>query len=537
VDTPWAVGRILAPTGEEAAEFDARAIDLFGTPESALMERAGSQAATWIHSCLPHLRGARTLVLAGSGNNGGDALILARCLSLWGWPLRVLHTGGDQADRSLLRGHPIDELKVADLSSPELAQILAEPELVVDGMLGTGAQGAPRGAVLQVIERLQSRIQLRSAASPAPVIVALDVPSGVDAASGATEGSAVRADVTLAFGWPKLGTLLHPGRARAGRLVAVEIGFPPPDPPFEFSVLTTGVVAPNLPRREAVTHKKQVGSLLVVAGSEGMAGAAILAGRAALRSGTGYLRIASAEANRSAVQAALPEAIWVDREDAAALAGALEASDAVAAGPGMGTDSGAAVALRRVLDGAPIPLVLDADALTLLRGGGSGEGSDHVELPTDRSIVLTPHPGEAGRLLGVPTSEIEADRRAALSRLRDRTGAVILLKGTPSLIAGTGRWLDPHGSSDLAAAGMGDVLTGVVGSLMAQRVDGEGAAGLALVLTGLAAQRAGMGAGLQSEDIPDHLPAVMADESGTPGLPSAVPPALPWVTFDLPAAR
>jgi NAD(P)H-hydrate epimerase len=513
------------------------------------MERAGTHAASLVARLVgrdPRVHppepasGARVVVLAGGGDNGGDARIVARCLVAWGHDVRLVETSADERTATLTRGRLTPE-SAASLSDDALASMLGSTDVVVDGMLGTGASGPLRGEVARVA-RILDRVTSSSAGRP--LVVALDVPTGTDADTGAVVDHAVHAAVTVAFGWPKLGTLLHPARANAGRIIAVEIGFPPAGegrvgedddapatadgcPAFSWAALDAGWARSVLPFREMDAHKNVAGPVLIVAGSEGMAGAAVLAGRGALRSGAGYVRIASVASNRAVIQAALPEAVWVDRADPEALGAAIAASRAVVVGPGMGTDAAAADVLGRVL-GARVPTVVDADALTLMaEGDGPWSGSGGGVAPR----VLTPHPGEAARLLGVDTETVQADRLAALERLRQATGAVVLLKGRPSLVAGAHRRLDPSGSSDLATAGVGDVLAGTIGAQIARGAEPEEAACLGLWLTSAAARIAGRRDGLQATDLPDHLPAALAETRAGPRGETSQP----WVTLDLPA--
>lgn len=510
------------PTGSESAEIDSWAISSSGVPSPALMERAGAQAAHLIATALGLPPAGHAIVLAGSGDNGGDARIVARCLGSWGWRVELLETAADPRSATLTRGRLRPE-SVADSDDEHLAARLAAADVLVDGMLGTGASGELRGEVLRAARGVAACVD-----HARPLVVALDVPTGVNADRGDTVPSAIRADATIAFGWPKLGTLLHPGRAHSGRILAVEIGFPPLSeagaPTVTWSMLSAGWASSCLPVRSPDTHKNAAGAVLVVAGSEGMAGAAILAGRAALRTGAGYLRVASVASNRHTIQAALPEAVWVDRSDADELCAALAASGAIVVGPGMGTDDDAGGILTAVLQGG-VPSIVDADALTLLAAGEVA--------PLPPGSVLTPHPGEAARLLGTDAAAVQADRLQAIETLLERFGpeVTVLLKGSPSLVAGAHRRLDPSGSSDLATAGMGDVLAGTIGALIAQGVTSEEAASLGLWLTSAAARAAAKGAGLQSADIPEYLPAARAEtRAGAPA------PHAPWVRCDLAAS-
>jgi NAD(P)H-hydrate epimerase len=370
--------------------------------------------------------------------------------------------------------------------------------------------------------------------APAPV-VALDIPSGADAVTGDTPGPVVQADCTIALGWPKLGSLLHPARAHAGRLVGVEIGFPEPGPDtFRAHAITPAWGDQVRPRRDPDSHKNRAGNVLVLAGRVGMAGAAILSARAAIRSGAGYVRIASVGGNRSLLQEAVPDAVFVDRDDREALAEAAAAASALLIGPGMGTDPEAAGAAQVALDAAPgTPVVMDADALTLLAEATAGPASALAEWTGDREVVLTPHPGEMARLLDQAVPEVMVDRPGRARALAAETGAVILLKGIPSVVGRPDGSLlvDTVGTSDLAAAGMGDALAGSIAALQAQGTPAATAAGLGLLTTGRAAVLADRGAGLSPEEVIGCLPDALREGPGETDLPH------PFVLFDQDPAR
>ncbi|MEZ4415026.1 MAG: NAD(P)H-hydrate dehydratase [Gemmatimonadota bacterium] len=504
---------LAAPTGPEASAFDRWAIEQRGVPQPVLMENAGRSAAQVLSRLFP---AGPVVVVAGTGNNGGDGWVLARTLCAWGRSVQVLTVGSDPGHAALGHGWSIPS---ASSEAGGLGEALAGSEVVVDAVLGTGLRGAPREAQARAIEAITR--------SGRPVL-ALDVPSGVSATSGAAEGAVVSATATVAFGAPKLGTLLHPGRARSGRLIAVEIGFPPADARLgNARVLTPGWAAARRPRREPVTHKKAVGSLLVVAGREGMAGAALLCVRAALRAGIGLVRVASPASNREVLQRCVPEALYVDREDPRELAEAVRTSDAVVVGPGMGLDDLAVHALERVLAAASAsPVVMDADALTLSAAGRApGLGAWAGQGPA----AATPHLGELGRLTGSALAEPERLDRAR--GLAAETGVVVLAKGAPSVVCEPKGALsiDVQGSSDLATAGMGDVLAGVAGAYAAQGVDLFTACGLALHDSGAAHRRAALGDSLTPSDLVERLPEVRSAPPGASDL------ALPFVLMDLPA--
>ncbi len=518
---PFGVADLHAPTGGEAASFDRFAIDQLGVPGRTLIENAGRSAALVLERVFA--RGP-VVVFAGSGNNGGDGLALARSLAGWGRPVTVVRAAARPPDARLSHHWPLPTLDIgAEDAQAEIERATASATVLVDAVLGTGISGAPRPPQARVIEGMNR------AGRP---LLSLDIPSGVDADTGAIPGVAVRADATVAFGWPKLGSLLQPGRARAGRLVAVEIGFPPvPPATFGARVVTPGWAREVLPARFPDTHKHQVGALLLLAGAPGMAGAAIMAARAALRAGAGFVRVASCSANREVLQGAVPEAVFVDTADPRALARAAAASTAVAAGPGLGVTKAAAAALEAVLKASgDAPVLFDADALNMV---AAGMGPRLGDVGRARPLLATPHPGEMKRLVAGACDLPVAPHRLALDRAAAWSCAV-LLKGNPSVVAAPADRLlvGALGSSDLAAAGMGDVLSGVAGSLLAQGCDAAVAGGLALHLTGVAAALGREGPGLLPSDVVARLPAaIRRNPRGGSRLD------LPFVVFDQEARR
>jgi NAD(P)H-hydrate epimerase len=519
---PYARGDVVAQTAAEAVALDRRATGEVGVPERVLMESAGRAAAEVLARLFPE---GPVLGVVGSGNNGGDGLVLLRTLAAWGREVHAVLAAERPRREPLLHGWPLETRAASSLSDADWAALAGRAAVVVDGVLGIGARGAPRPPQADAIRRVN--------ACGRPVL-ALDVPSGIDATTGAVPGEAVHADVTVAFGAPKLGALLHPARARVGRLVAVEIGFPKPRPEEAGALLVTPSWArAHLPPRASATHKKAVGSLLVLAGRVGMAGAAILAARAAFRAGVGLVRVASAPENRTAIQAAVPEAIYVDASDRGALWSALEQSDAVAAGPGLGTGADAAAGLGALAQGPALPTVLDADALNVAAAGGL----DLLAFARSRPLLLTPHPGEMARLerSAARTESLPVGDPASVARAAsERLACAVLLKGAPSLVAAPSAPLlvDTQGSSDLAVAGMGDALTGVCGALIAQGLRAREAGAVALFLTGRAARLAGRGAGLVPSDVLRWLPEALAEDAHT-----ASDLVLPLVTLDADPAR
>lgn len=531
---PYARGPVPAQAASEAADFDRRAIDEVGVPQAVLMENAGRAAALVARRAL--LQEHRTegisrhrplgpvIGLVGSGNNGGDALVVLRSFAAWGYEVRAILVADRKVDDPLLHGWSVDAVEDGTLDDAGLRGLLGSAALVVDGILGTGVRGAPRHRQARVIEALN-----QSGAS----VVALDVPSGADASTGAVAGAIVDADLTVSFGAPKVGALLHPARGHVGRHVTVEIGFPPlASTDASAFVVTPRWVEQRLPRRGTDTHKNRVGRVVVVGGGPGMAGAAILAGRAAFRAGAGLVQIATADENREAVHGALPEAMVVRWSDSEELSDALGAADAVVAGPGLGRSDAAADVLTRVLGGEGAPVVLDADGLNLVAEGA-------VDPPRGRPALMTPHAGEMCRLLDGEddAGPVESARRAA-----GAFACAVIYKGAPSVVAAeTGPLaIDSQSTSDLAVAGMGDTLAGVCGALVAQGLDVRDAGAVGLYLTGRAAVLAGRGSGLTPSDVVEAVPLAVAELPGSgTGSDGAGDTDLdyPFVLFDAEAAR
>jgi ADP-dependent NAD(P)H-hydrate dehydratase / NAD(P)H-hydrate epimerase len=511
VSSPGTFGRehVALLTADEAAALDREAREHGAVPERVLMENAGRSAALVVQRLFAT---GRVIAVLGSGNNGGDALVMLRNLQAWGRDVAYLQAGSKPPDPALFHGFHIPRIE------DDVNRAFAEAGVLIDGILGTGATGAPREPAAGVIRAMN--------ASGRP-IVALDIPTGVDPTTGTVPGDVVDAAVTVQFGWPKLGALQQPGRRHCGRIVAVEIAFPPlAAKQAGAAVITPAWAAARLPKRPQDAHKNVVGRLFVLAGHQGMSGAAVIAGRSAIRAGVGYTWIASPEANRTILQLGVSEAIFVDRGDETAMQEAASSADAVLAGPGIGTDPAAERALDVVLEAsADTPCMLDADALNIFaRRNGALR-----ELASRRPLLITPHPGEMGRLTDQPVGDIQKDRlRAARAWVADH-GATLLLKGAPSIVASPDApvLVASTGSSDLASAGMGDMLSGTIGAFLAGGCSPRDAAGLGLFYGGRASELAGRHRGLSPNDVGDALHAAFAD----PG-PSASSLDLPFVNFD-----
>lgn len=505
----WGLEHVTLVTPEQSADMDREARE-GGIAEPVLMESAGRAAAALLAREWPS---GSVGILAGSGNNGGDAAVVARCLRAWGREATLFAVGSKPPPSSLLHGFDIEmHHKVHEPSE------LRGFEVLVDGILGTGARGSPRGQALEAI---------RAMGRADRPILALDLPSGVDASTGAVEGEAVRARLTVQFGWPKIGLMLHPARGHCGRLVAVEIGFPPFSPGPEHGALITPEWARRrLPSRQPHAHKGTAGRLLILAGSQGMAGAALIAAEAACRAGAGLVRVASDPSNRLVLQASVAEAIFLDRDHLdEETAGNVHA---VVAGPGLGADPAGRSALEQTLAlTGDAPLLLDADALNLL----AKETDTLRDVAAGRDVVITPHALELSRLMGTSVREITADPASAARAAAAEFGCAVLLKGQPSMVAAPGEPLlvNSTGSSDLASAGMGDQLAGVIGAFMAGGANARDAAAVGLYYGGRAADLAALGRSLSPRDVSSHLEMAFA----RPGARHARF-GLPFVTFDQP---
>jgi len=423
-----------------------------------LMERAGAAVAELVRRRFP----GRVTVVCGQGNNGGDGKVCARILRAAGRDVDVVEGVGD----------------------------LGEPDVVVDALLGIGLRDAPREDAARMIELVN--------ASGRPV-VAVDVPSGVNASTGEVPGAAVRAAATVTFGAAKVGLAIAPGRFHAGSVHVAPIGLRPRE--HDHALVPASALL-DVPRKRDASTKYSAGSVLIVGGSRGLTGAPMLAALAAFRADAGYVTVAAPESTLPVLEARLLEAVkWPLPEDAAgrllrrSLDGILEAAeraDVVAIGPGLGRSEGTTELVRLLLEQLELPVVLDADALWQLE-------------PFARSAptVLTPHAGELGRLLDTDSREVDAHRLDAVRRAASIFGSVVLLKGADTLVASPreGVLVCSYGTPALATAGTGDVLTGIVAAFLAKGMEPRLAAATAAVAHGVAAELVEPQQGMLASDL------------------------------------
>ncbi len=453
-------------TAEEMRAAEARHP---GYPDSVpeLMELAGAAAARVGLERFPDAR--RWTVVCGGGSNGGDGRVMARHLEREGREVRIVDGKAGAGD-------------------------LGEPDVVVDALFGTGFSGEPRPAAAALIE------QMNGAGVP---VLAIDLPSGVDASTGEIAGAAVRAAATVTFHGRKVGLAVAPGRFHAGAVHVADIGLEPLE--TEHRLVTRAILA-SVPRRGSEDNKYTAGHVLVVGGSRGLTGAPSLTAMAAMRADAGYVTVAAPESTLPVFEQRLLEAVKRPLpDDGGEVAdGAAETvlelagkAHALAIGPGLGRGEAVRELVRRVLAGVELPAVVDADALHGLEPG---------DWPAPR--VLTPHEGELGRLLGRESKEIAMHRLASVREAAERFGCVVVLKGEDTLVAAPGRGVlvSALGLPSLATAGTGDVLTGIAAAFLAKGLEPQWAAAAAAAAQQIASVEAPQRAGLVAGDVIEALP-------------------------------
>ena len=496
---------------------DRTAIDDYGVPGSLLMENAGLRVVEALISHFDDQPPSGVAVMCGRGNNGGDGFVVARQLRNLGGEVVVYLFGEAAALRddaannyriAVAEGVPVVEVHNEE-SWGLLAEDLSEFDCIVDAMLGTGLQSTPRGAIAAAIESVNASDSL---------IVAVDLPSGLSGDSGTIRGAVVEASLTVALAAPKVCHLLAPASETCGDVVVVDIGLPAAvidaAPPTLWG-MTPEDCAAGLPMRWPDSHKGDYGRVLVIGGAPGTAGAAVLAARGALRGGGGLVHVVCPETVYLPIACQLAEALvhTVPAGDSGGLgpdAGVVareqaNAADAVAIGPGIGTASETVALIRELAMECECPMVIDADGLNALVGV--------LDRLTEAlgPRVLTPHPGEAARLLGVDVASVQADRIGAARKLAEISGAVVLLKGHCSLTVESGQApiVNLSGNPGMATGGTGDVLAGLIAALLGQGLRPGRAACTGAWLHGLAgdlaAQRLGQ-IGCLASDLAEEIP-------------------------------
>ncbi len=455
-------------TADEMRRLDQYTIEEIGIPAAVLMERAALAVADRVRNyCMGHPDAGRTaLVMAGMGNNGGDGLALARILTEREMDVTVWCVGDeDRASAEWKRQKKIlGKYSVNFCSKPDRN----EYTILIDALFGVGLSRAVAGIQAAAVECFNG---LRGRK------FAVDVPSGIDSDTGAILGSCVRAEETVTFGYCKRGLVLYPGCVQAGEVTVADIGIAGNCPQLEEPGMYAldGEPGQLLPAREPAGNKGSFGKVLLIAGSVNMAGAAILAAKAAYRSGAGMVKVISSAENREILQTAVPEALFgTERE----LSAGMDWADVIAIGPGLGRDGRAAELLRQVLCRGERPTLIDADGLNLLSEQPELRRLLAESAGNGRAVVLTPHVGELARLLGRSIAEIKEDLCRYGDSLAMELQAVVVAKDARTFICRAGQpvCVNLSGNSGLATAGSGDVLAGMIAGLMAQDMDAYEAA-------------------------------------------------------------
>ena len=507
---------ILRP--EEMAHADRATIEA-GTPVEVLMDRAGRAVARVAVRVAGGRNGRKALVVCGKGNNGGDGFVAARRLAEEGLGVTCMVTF-DPREAEGAPAHHLQLMRHAGVTPRAFDPDVVERDfdVVVDAIFGTGFSGAPRGTPATAIDSIDGL----------PHVVAVDIPSGVDGLTGNVERVAIHAEVTVAMAAEKIGTVLLPGAAYAGRVEVADIGIDVqgwkhgdadssadrPGPYIEW--VEVGDVAASLTPRPLGAHKRSSGSVAILAGSDEMRGAALLCSLGALRMGAGYATLGSSSGVQQAASVAQPELLCrtvtdhgvLGKEALDRFSDVIEKADALAVGPGMGTGDDQRALVEKVVAETSLPIVLDADALNVL-AWDVAPLAERTE-----AAVITPHPAELARLLGSETGDVTGDRVGAAAEASKRfPGCAVVLKGYRTIVSfgrGAAALVIPTGGPELATAGSGDVLTGALATVLAGGLPRGAAGAVAAFVHGVAGSIAAESkgtSGVLARDVAEALPA------------------------------
>ena len=504
-----------AVSAEVMQQLDRQTIEDYGIPGQELMERAGAHVAGIIQSRFGSAEERSVLILAGKGNNGGDGFVVARLLAESGWQITLLLFAGADSLRGDARTNytriplSVKQLHFQELPNDEARHLIGESVVILDALFGTGLTSALSGIYAEAVRLVN--------ACGRPV-VAVDIPSGVEATTGKTLGEAVQADITVTFGTAKTGQFIYPGAGYVGELIVTDIGIPAElldKAPF-VEIIDTVYAAGLVQPRRRTAHKGNCGHCLIIAGSTGKSGAATMAANSAMRSGAGLVTLVVPAGIHSVAEVKTTEVMTVPLtettcgsialESLGAIKGLLAERDVAAVGPGLGGHTETVALIRKIICTATIPLVLDADALNALDGDMSPLNSS-----ASPALILTPHPGEMARLYGTTIATIEEDRLEAARSFATANKCYLLLKGAGTVVAAPdGRLaINASGNPGMASGGMGDVLTGVITALLGQRYEPFAACCLGAFCHGLAGDMAAAEKGemgLVATDVQEMLP-------------------------------
>lgn len=503
----------------EMQAIDRKAIDGCGIPSAALMESAGAEVARKVEQVLDVLTGKTICVFAGKGNNGGDGFVAARRLHNKGAKIKVfLLTSKDEVAGdariylNVLVNTGVDIVELTGERDWDKARFAtAFADCLIDALVGTGFHGEISGDMAEIVKLINA------AGKP---VVAVDIPSGIDADTGQVRGVAVEASHTVTFALPKPGLFFQPGATYAGELTVADIGIPVEvtgDSNIKQNIITADYVRQVLPRRQAWAHKGSCGRVLVIAGSQGLTGAAALTASSAVRSGAGLVTLGIAASLNPIMESKvtevmtkpLPETAWGTLgPDAVPYIQKLAAAcDVLAIGPGLGREEATSEVVQLTVRNAQCPLVIDADAINALAD------CTEILLESEALAVLTPHPGELARLTGLSAEKINADRLTAAREAAADLGCIVVLKGAATVVAFPDGevFINPTGNAGMATGGTGDVLTGVIAAFIAQGLTSHDAAVAGVYIHGLAGDFAAQSGliGMMAGDVLQAIPAAI----------------------------
>ncbi len=478
--------------------IDDYTVNTVGIPAMELMERAASKLVSVMQQSIT--KEDRILAVCGPGNNGGDGVAAGRILFLQGYHVAILFIGEEGKCTPQMRA----QLEMAkNLEIPlENSNKLSEYNIIIDAVFGVGLSKPVTGVFEEIIRKLNENQS---------VVYSVDIPSGISAENGAVMNVAVKADETVTFGHNKIGLLLYPGAEYAGKITVADIGFPleateqaRPD-----TIYYQKEDLKRLPKRKNYSHKGTYGKVLIIAGSKGMAGAACLSARAAYRSGAGLVKVLTSECNRIILQAQLPEALFAayDDEDRDAetlqqqILADLTWATVIVVGPGLGLSKVSAELVETVIRKAKVPVIIDADAITLLSMRLEEHGKEASHRPEQRlstlsdllpaGTILTPHLMELSRLLGLPVSDIANNLIDTARQCSYNNKLIYAVKDARTIVARDNRYyINVSGNHGMATGGSGDVLTGIIAAMIAQGMEPYEAACLAVYIHGMAGDEA-----------------------------------------------
>ncbi|HTP66887.1 MAG TPA: NAD(P)H-hydrate dehydratase [Geobacteraceae bacterium] len=510
-------------TGQTMQLLDRRAIGEFGISGLTLMENAGRRCAEAILDEFGKGPEKRAVIVAGKGNNGGDGYVIARLLRKKGWHVVtfILSPRDEIREDARTNLDLLGDMRV--IFCPEqggldrYAATLQKATVIVDAMLGTGLNSVVKGIYADAVGIINS--------SGRPV-VAVDIPSGIDSATGAVLGCAIRADLTVTFALAKCGHMLYPGAEHSGRLMVADIGIPPEltEAAEGYEFLDGAALRPLMRRRDRNAHKGHAGHCLIVAGSPGKTGAAAMAANSAVRAGAGLVTLAVPASLNAILEVKTTEAMtsllpetdpgYLAEGAAEAIGEAMTDKDAVALGPGVSRRPETSRLMHRLALATTLPLVIDADALNAL-----AEDPDSLLRKKSARVILTPHPGEMARLAGKSVKEVESDRIGTARAFAEKYRVFLVLKGARTVIAAPDGRIAINGSGNpgMASGGMGDVLTGILAALLAQGYEPYAACRLGVFIHGrsadhVAAEKGEIG--ITATDVQERVPYVIKELTG-----------------------